>query len=138
MHKRLPVWSLILIVLTLSACDEQFKLVDADGVETKGTLTVHTIPPHDIAASIHGEAFVGEWQSSVVDERESIKHTYGTFSRRYMEYVSGLDGSHVRHGHASLHSSNGRTMECDFEYRGEGNGAGRCSDNSGATYRMIL
>lgn len=114
MHNRLPLWCSMLIVLALSACDQEFRLIGDDGVESKGILTIHTTAPHEMTLAIRGEEFAGQWRTTVLADN-------------------------LRLGHASLHGSNGSTMECDFHFhRGKGDGAGICTDGDGHKYRVIL
>jgi hypothetical protein len=137
-HNRLASWCWMLMALAVSACDQQFRLIGSDGLECKGTLTIHLTPPHDMAVAIRGEQFFGQWRSAVVDEGETIRRSYGSSGLTYEHYRSGHWTGYLRHGHATLQGSEGTTMECDFDYRGEGDGAGDCADSNGGKYHVIL
>jgi len=138
MNKRL-LWSCsTLLLFVLSGCDQNFSLVSDDAVNTPGILTIHAMPPHDITLSVHDEDFKGHWKASVVDESARIRQSYGAGSKTYQQYVAGLGDHYLRHGHASLQGAKGTAMECDFDYRGKGNGAGSCVDSNGEKYKMIL
>ena len=138
MNKRLLWLGSTLMAFALAGCDQNFSLVGDDAVKTPGVLTIHATPPHDITLSVHDEDFTGRWKASVVDEADMVRQSYGAGSRTYQQYVAGLGDHYLRHGHASLQGAKGTAMECDFDYRGKGNGSGSCFDSNGGKYKMVL
>lgn len=133
---RKNLWRLSALVLMLTGCNQEFRLVSADGVETTGTIIINANPPNEIYITLNGEDFAGYWRSYAVDESDAIRKHYGAWSSTYKNYVSGQSSLKLRHAHAAMRGSKGSFMECEFDYRGEKNGQGVC-DLAGVKYRLL-
>lgn len=137
MFNRLKISGLLTLCLALAGCDQEFRLVDENGTETRGTIIVRASPPNEISIFLNDEAFAGYWRSYVVDESEAIRRNYGAWSSTYKTHVSGQSSTKLRHAHAVMRGSKGSVMECEFDYRSEKNGQGIC-DLGGVKYRLML
>lgn len=136
MHTRHNFWYLPFLLMALAGCDQEFKLVADDGMETRGTIVINASPPNEISITLKDEEFAGYWRSYVVDESEAVRKHYGAWSSTYKNYVSGQSSLKLRHAHAVMRGSRGSLMECEFDYRGEKNGQGIC-DLAGTKYRLL-
>lgn len=126
------------LMLSLCGCTDQLMLQDPAGKAVgKGVLQVTALFPSPIHVSLDGKEYVGNWDSENVYEAEVARSRRRLSERAYMTYIEGNDANQLKHGEASLVSSDGSEMHCDFYYRGKPD-QGRCNlDGKQLTLRVM-
>ncbi len=108
------------LMLALCGCSDQLMLRDPSGkVVGKGVLQVTALFPSPVRLSLNGKDYSGNWDSKNIYEADMARSRRKLSERAYMTYMEGNDSAQLRHGEASMVSSDGSEMHCDFYYRGK-------------------
>jgi hypothetical protein len=120
-HKMISIGKYIFsitIVLTVTACHQDFTLLDTNGDTVgKGKLEVNANSPTLAFFTIEGNTYSGSWSTEKVYEGDLAKRHRLISSRSYASYMQGNSEDQLKHGHAVLTSDVGKQIECDFYYR---------------------
>lgn len=115
------------LVTCLAGCTKDISLLDNNGnIVGKGTLKISADFPSPAYLMLDGKQYTGHWEAAKIYEEDMAKSRRLISQLAYTTYMIGNDPAQLKHGHASLTSSDGSKIECDFYYRHQ-LGGGSCS-----------
>jgi len=120
---------LISLLLTLTACEDEFNLHYANN-ENIGKLKLQVTAnfPSPAYAIVNGMEFAGEWDRAKIYEADIAKRHRLVGTKSYAEYMRGSSADQLNQGHATLVAKNNTKLECNFVYRSQFQ-SGSCSLN---------